>query len=113
MCRQRPLNRRPLGEFANASSLYLALFGWFPGPNFQAKQTLGTRGDLRQNAVRIIAVDPPIAPARTRRLVADSLRKSRRDLAVDLQSPPLFASEASVCDSDRYPKGRDTRRVAR
>ena len=25
---------------------------------------------------------------------------------------PLFASEASACDSDRYPQGRDTRRVA-
>jgi len=40
-----------------------------------------SRGDLRQHAVRPIAVDPPIAPARTRRLVADSLRKSRRDLS--------------------------------
>jgi len=30
-----------------------------------------------------------------------------------LAKPPLFASEASVCDSDRYPEGRDTRRVAR
>lgn len=45
---------------------------------------------------------------RTRRLVADSLRKSRRDLAVDLRRPALFASEASACDSDRYPKGRET-----
>ena len=77
-----------VGEYANASSLYLALLGrWFPGPNFQ--ETLGTRGDLRQHAVRPIAVDPPIAPARTRRLVADSLRKSRRDLAVDLRSPTV------------------------
>src|ERR1043165_9192089 len=33
------------------------------------------------------AVDTPIAPARTRRLVADSLRKRRRDLAVDSRSP--------------------------
>src|SRR5215470_4919964 len=50
------------------------------------QQALGTRGDLRQNAVRIIAVDPPIAPLRTRRLVADSLRKSRCDLAIDLRN---------------------------
>src|SRR5215470_8116930 len=58
-----------------------------PRAQLPSQQTLGTRGDLRQNAVRVIAVDPPIAPARTRRLVADSLRKSRRDLAVDLRSP--------------------------
>lgn len=80
-----------------------------PMAQLPSQQTLGTRGDLRQNAVRVIAVDHSIASARTRRLVADSLRKSRRDLAVDLRSPPLFASEASVCDSDRYPEGRDTR----
>ena len=79
-----------------------------PRAQLPSQETLGTRGDLRQNAVRVIAMDPPIAPARTRRLVADSLRKSRCDLAVDLRSPLLFASEASVCDSDRYPKGRDT-----
>jgi len=65
-----------------------------PRAQLPSQETLGTRGDLRQHAVRPIAVDPPIAPARTRRLVADSLRKSRRDLAVDLRSPTLFASEA-------------------
>ena len=50
-----------------------------PRAQLPSQETLGTRGDLRQNAVGVIAVDHPIAPARTRRLVADSLRKSRRD----------------------------------
>src|SRR5262245_54199704 len=50
------------------------------------QQTLGTRGDLRQNAVRVIAMDPPIAPRRTRRPVANSLQNSRRELAVHLRS---------------------------
>src|SRR6516164_7281109 len=68
-----------------------------PRAQLPSQQTLGTRGDLRQNAVRVIAVDPPIAPARTCRLVADSLRKSRRDLAVDLRSPHcLRAKRASA-----------------
>ena len=42
MCRQRFLDRSRVGEFANASSLYLALLAllgrWFPGPNFQANR---------------------------------------------------------------------------
>ena len=63
-----------------------------PRTQLPSQQTLGTRGDLRQNAVRIIAVDHPIAPARTRRLVADSLRKSRR-LAVDLRSPDCLRAK--------------------
>jgi len=31
-----------------------------PRAQLPSQQTLGTRGDLRQNAVRVIAVDPPI-----------------------------------------------------
>ena len=50
-----------------------------PRAKLASRQALRSRGDLRQNAVRVIAVDHPIAPARTRRLVADSLRKSRRE----------------------------------
>ena len=57
-----------------------------PMAQLPSQQTLGTRSDLRQNAVRVIAVDHSIASARTRRLVADSLRKSRRNSAVDLRS---------------------------
>jgi hypothetical protein len=74
-------------------ALSCSLRSLVPRAQLPNQQTLGTRGDLRQHAVRVIAVAPPIAPARTRRLVADSLRKSRRDLAVDLRSSPLFASE--------------------
>src|SRR5512138_1398769 len=47
-----------------------------PRTQLPSQQTLGTRGDLRQNAVRVIAVDSPIAPARTRRLVADSCERA-------------------------------------
>jgi hypothetical protein len=44
--------------------------------------------DLRQNAARVIAVDPPIAPVQTCRLVAHSLQKSCGDLAIHLRKAP-------------------------
>ena len=65
-----------------------------PSQQLPSQPTPGTRGDLRQNAVRVIAVDPPIALARTRRLVADSSRKGRRNLAVDLRCPPCLRAFA-------------------
>src|SRR5262245_9684630 len=52
-------------------------------PGLPSQQTLGTR--LRQNAVRVIAVDHPIAPVRTRRLEVYSLPESRSDFG--LRSP--------------------------
>src|SRR5579871_4090103 len=58
-----------------------------PSAQLPSQQTFGTRGDLRQNAVRVIAVGPPIAPVRTRGLAADSLRKSGRNFAIDLRNP--------------------------
>src|SRR6185312_2157997 len=67
-----------------------------PRAQLPSQQNLGTRGDLRQNALRVIAVNPPIAPARTRRLVADSLRKSRRDVAVDLRSPHCLRAKRAL-----------------
>jgi hypothetical protein len=62
-----------------------------PMAQFPSQQTLGTRGDLRQNAARAIAVDPPIAPARTRRLAADSLQRA----AATWQ---LIYAAATVCE---------------
>src|SRR5579871_6399097 len=60
-----------------------------PRAQFPSQQTLGTRGDLRQNAVRIIAVDPPIVPARMRRLVIDSSRRAAATWRLTCEAPAV------------------------
>src|SRR3954467_7472684 len=77
--------------------MHLAEGGAFPLPS-SPSSVAGSQGPtskptdsryLRRFATKCSsghAVDPPTAPARTHRLVADPLRVSRRDLAVDLRS---------------------------